>query len=82
MASGATHSQWLDVPANGEMDVPLTQTGVYSIGIGQAYGHCPGVIGLWLRVPEPDRLALSLKPAFESTLRYARRDDGVAVVHI
>ncbi|WP_261380934.1 hypothetical protein [Xanthomonas vasicola] len=40
------------------------------------------MIGLWLRVPEPDRLALSLKPAFESTLRYARRDDGAAVVHI
>ncbi|ALZ72890.1 hypothetical protein APZ20_16770 [Xanthomonas oryzae pv. oryzae] len=78
----AAQSHWLDVPANGEMDVPVTRPGEYLIGIGQAYGHCPGVIGLWLRVSEPDRLALPLEPAFGSTLRYARRDDGAAVVHI
>lgn len=79
---GATQSQWLEVPARGEADVPVMHAGVYSIGIGQADGHCPGVIGVWLRVPEPDRLALSLTPAFGSSLRYARRDDGAAVVHI
>ncbi len=78
----AAQSHWLDVPANGEMDVPVTRPGEYLIGIGQAYGHRPGVIGLWLRVSEPDRLALPLEPAFGSTLRYARRDDGAAVVHI
>ncbi|NYI18851.1 hypothetical protein FHR53_002428 [Xanthomonas arboricola] len=79
---GGTQSQWWEVPADGEVDVPVTRSGVYSIGIGQAYGTCPGVVALWLRVPEPDRLALPLQPTFGSAMRYARRADGAAVVHL
>ena len=56
----ANHPQWLDVFATREVRVPVGQTGVYSVGIGQAYGPSPGVVSLWVCVPEPDRLASAL----------------------
>ncbi|KQQ84783.1 hypothetical protein ASF73_00130 [Xanthomonas sp. Leaf131] len=72
----ANHPEWRDVSATREVRVPVLQTGVYSVGIGQAYGPSPGVVSLWVCVPEPDRLALSLKPAHGSNLRYEQCDDG------
>ncbi|WDJ91009.1 hypothetical protein JH302_06745 [Xanthomonas campestris] len=78
----ANHPQWLDVFATREVRVSVGQTGVYSVGIGQAYGPSPGVVSLWVCVPEPDRLALPWRPAHGSHLRYEQCDDGTPRVRI
>lgn len=78
----ANHPQWVDVFATREVRVPVGQTGVYSVGIGQAYGPSPGVVSLWVCVPEPDRLALPWRPAHGSHLRYEQCDDGTPRVRI
>ncbi|MBB4126465.1 hypothetical protein GGR77_001755 [Xanthomonas translucens] len=76
LAPGATRAQWLDVAADVECVVPIAQTGVYSIGIGQAELKVPGTVSLWLRVPDPERLALPLQPLRGTPLAYVRRGDG------
>ncbi|WP_369933584.1 hypothetical protein [Xanthomonas tesorieronis] len=76
LAPGATRAQWLDVAADAECVVPIAQTGVYSIGIGQAELRVPGTVSLWLRVPDPERLALPLQPLRGTSLAYVRRGDG------
>lgn len=80
LAPGATHAQWLDVAAQAECVVPIVRTGVYSIGIGQAELYVPGTVALWLRVPEPERLALPLQPLHGTPLAYAQRADGSLAV--
>ncbi len=80
LAPGATQPQWLDVAADVECVVSIAQTGVYSIGIGQAELHVPGTVALWRRVPEPERLAWPVQPLRGAPLVYAQRYDGTLAI--
>jgi len=80
LAPGAVRARWLDVAAHAECVVPIMQTGVYSIGIGQAELSVPGTVALWLRVAEPERLSLPLQPLRGTPMAYAQRPDGALAV--
>lgn len=81
---GEEARQWFDVGDDECTRIPIRQTGVYSVGVMQGQQDFDSVteghVSIWLIVPSPDALSLSLRPAGYWRYHYARTAEGGLLV--
>lgn len=81
---GAAACRPISVRADREMRLPIAETGLYRVGVGESSAGAgdAGAIAVWLQVPEADRISLSNETRIVGGYRYLRRSDGALQVEI